>query len=82
MLEQQKFRGDGADATRVEAFREGDKQVDRQDGQIAHQSNVITPPNLRKTARKAPFGLEFTNSPPTRESLNVPSHCRFSELCP
>jgi hypothetical protein len=66
MLEQQRFRGDGADATRAEEFREGDKQMDRQEEQIAHESNILSPPaNLRKTAPQGPFGLEFRNSPPT-----------------
>ena len=51
MLEQQGFRHDGAGATRAEKFREGDEQVDRQEKQIAHESNVITSANLRKTAR-------------------------------
>ena len=51
---------------RTEEFREGDKQVDRQEQQIAHESNVITPAKPRKTARQGPFGLEFMNSPPTR----------------
>jgi hypothetical protein len=39
--------------------------VDRQEEQIAHESNVITPANLCKTAPQGPFGLEFRNSPPT-----------------
>ena len=51
MLEQQGFRHDGAGATRAEKFREGDEQVDRQEKQTAHESNVITSANLRKTAR-------------------------------
>jgi hypothetical protein len=42
MLEQQGFRHDGAGATRAEEVREGDEQVDRQEKQIAHESNVIT----------------------------------------
>jgi hypothetical protein len=45
--------------------REGEEQVDRQEEQIAHESNVITPANLRKATRQGPFGLEFKNSPPT-----------------
>jgi cytidylate kinase len=49
MLEQQRLRSDTADAARAEEFREGDKQVDRQEKQIAHESNVITSANLRKT---------------------------------
>ena len=66
MLEQQRFRDDGADATRAEEFREGDKQMDRQEEQIAHESNILSPPaNLRKTAPQGPFELEFRNSPPT-----------------
>jgi hypothetical protein len=43
MLEQKRFRGDGVGATRADEFREGDEQVDRQEAQIAHESNVITP---------------------------------------
>jgi hypothetical protein len=31
MLEQQRFRGEGADATGTEDFREGDKQVNDED---------------------------------------------------
>jgi hypothetical protein len=34
MLEQQRFRSDGADATEAEQFREGDKQVNREEEQI------------------------------------------------
>ena len=62
-----------AHATRATEFREGDGQVNRQEDQIAHKSNVIIPANLRKTARQGPFGLEFTNSPPTssRSSYNA-----------
>ena len=59
------FGGEGADATRAEEFRESDEQVDRQEGRIAHESNVITPSNLRKTAPQGPSRLEFTNSPLT-----------------
>jgi hypothetical protein len=40
--------------------------MDRQEEQIAHESNILSPPaNLRKTAPQGPFGLEFRNSPPT-----------------
>ncbi len=65
MLEQQRFSGDGADTTWVKELRQGDKQVDRQEKQMAHESNRITPSNRRKTARKGPFGLNFANSHPT-----------------
>ena len=65
MLEQKGFRGKGADATRTQEFRQGDKQVERQEEQIAHESNIITAANPCKTARHGPFGLEFTNSHPT-----------------
>jgi len=64
MFEKQGLRGEGADATRTEESREGDKQMDRQEEQIAHGSNVTTPANPRKTARQGPFELKFTNSPP------------------
>ena len=65
MLEQQRFRGDGADATGAEEFREGDEQVNREEKQFAHGCNAITPAVLRKTARKRELALRFTNSPPT-----------------
>ena len=51
MLEQQRFRSEGADTTRTEEFRDGGKQMDRQEEQVAHESNVITPANPSKTAR-------------------------------
>jgi hypothetical protein len=66
MFEEQRFRGEGADATRTEDFRESDKQVDRQEEQIAHEPNVSTLANPRKTARQGPFELEFSNSPRAR----------------
>ena len=70
MLEQQKFRGDGACATRAEKFREDDKQVAREEEQIAHKSNGITPANLRKTTGESLFGLKFANSHPTAPAAN------------
>jgi hypothetical protein len=61
----------GVDATRAEEFRENDEQVERQEEQIAHESNVITRANLRKTAPQGSFGLEFRNSPPTGRPLET-----------
>jgi len=52
MLEQQRFRGDGADATRAEEFREGDKQMDRQEEQIAHESNILSCPPISARLRR------------------------------
>jgi hypothetical protein len=51
MPEQQRFRGDGRGATRAEEFRKRDNQVDRQEEQISHEPNVITPAPFRKTTR-------------------------------
>ncbi len=59
MLEQQRLRSDTADAARAEEFREGNEQVDRQEEQIAHASNIITPVIARKTARQGLFGLDL-----------------------
>lgn len=42
MLEQQRFCGEDADATRTKDFRESDEQVDRQKEEIAHESNATT----------------------------------------
>ena len=50
MLEQQRFRSDGACATRAEEFRDGDEQVDYQEEQIAHQANRTMTAGTRKTA--------------------------------
>ena len=41
MFEQQRFRGNGAHASRTEQFCEGDEEVYRQKDQIAHGWNVI-----------------------------------------
>ena len=65
MLEQQRFCGDGTDATWAEEFREGDQQVDGEDEEFAHGCNGTMPAVLRKTARKRGLALRFTNSPPT-----------------
>ena len=58
MLEQQRLRSDTADAIRAEEFREGDEQVDRQEEQIAHASNLITPVIARKIARQGMFEIK------------------------
>jgi hypothetical protein len=47
----QGLRSDTADAAGAEQFREDNRQVDRQEEQIAHESNVFTRANLHKTAR-------------------------------
>ena len=51
MLEQQRFRSDGACATRAEELRDGDEQVDYQEEQIAHQANRTMTAGAHKTAR-------------------------------
>ena len=71
MLEPQRLRGEGADATRTQEVREDDKPADRPEEPIAHESNVTTPANPRKTARQGPFELKFTNSPPTRKRCSA-----------
>jgi hypothetical protein len=55
----QRLRSDTANAARAEEFREGDKQVGRQEEQIAHASNIIPPVIARKTARHSLFGLDL-----------------------
>ena len=59
MLEQQRLRSDTANAARAEEFREGDKQVGRQEEQIAHASNIITPVIAHKTARQRLIRTRF-----------------------
>jgi len=65
MLEQQRFSGDSADPAWAQEFREGDDQLNRQEEQIAHESNTITVVIARKTGRPRLFALEFRSSPPT-----------------
>ena len=65
LLEQQRLGGHSTGAARAEEFRESDKQVDHQEKQVAHESDVITSANLRKTVRQRLSGPEFTNSHPT-----------------
>ena len=50
MLEQDRLSCNPSHASRAEQFREGNEQMDRQDEQIAHQSKIITPANVHKTA--------------------------------
>ena len=57
MLEQQRFRGDGADATGAQEFCEGDEQVNREEEHFAHGWNAITPAMLRKSAQKRGLAL-------------------------
>jgi hypothetical protein len=52
MLEQQRFCGDGASATRAEEFRDDDEQMDYQEEQIAHQVNRTMTASARKAARR------------------------------
>ena len=47
---------------------------DREDQQIAHDSNVITSAELRKTAEKGRLALRFANSPPTGLGLPKLEH--------
>jgi hypothetical protein len=60
MLEQQRLRSDTANAARAEEFREGDKQVGRQEEQIAHASNIVTPVIACKTAQQRLIRTRFT----------------------
>jgi hypothetical protein len=42
------------------------EQMDRQEEQIAHALQIITPANLHKAALWRRFPLKSTNSPPTQ----------------
>jgi hypothetical protein len=55
MFEQERFSCDLARAARAEEFRKGHEQMDRQEQQIAHESKIIMPANLRKTAPQRRF---------------------------
>src|SRR6201982_3333407 len=55
MFEQERFSYDLARSARVEEFREGHEQMDRQEEQIAHELETILPANLHKTAPQRRF---------------------------
>jgi hypothetical protein len=59
MLEQERLSCDPSHATRAEEFREGNEQMDRQEEQIAHEWQIITPTNEHKTAPWQRFMLEI-----------------------
>ena len=50
MFEQERFSYDLARSARAEQFREGHEQMDRQEEEIAHESETILQANLHKTA--------------------------------
>src|ERR1700730_13438846 len=85
MLEQQRLRSDTANAARAEEFREGDKQVGRQEEQIAHASNIITPVIAHKTARQRLIRTRFTIYEFATDSLRHPllvSRIPYSTISP
>lgn len=73
---------DPAEAALAEKLSEGGEQMNRQEEQIAHESNVIMPANLRKTAPQGLFGPEITNSPPIRRDAppGIPAFGRTLRL--
>jgi len=62
MLQQRRFRGDGAYTTWAEQLRKRDEQVDGQDEQISHGTNRNIANVARKTAphRRMHSYQEFT----------------------
>jgi len=65
MFKQERLSRDASRTTRAEQFRQGDEQMDRQDKQIAHDWQIITPANLHKAALGGDSCQTLTNSPPT-----------------
>jgi len=57
VLEQQRFRNNGADTTTTKQCRDGDEEVNREKEQFAHGWNAITCATLRKTPREAQLAL-------------------------
>lgn len=64
MLQQQGLCGDGADATGADQLREGDRQVDAEYEEFAHEANRTMITSVRRLRRTAAFPLAM-NSPPT-----------------
>jgi hypothetical protein len=57
---------DGRDELLGRPFHhQGNEQMDRQDEQIAHDWQIITPANLHKAALGSDSCQSLTNSPPT-----------------
>ena len=65
MFKQERLSRDASHATRAEQFHQGDEQMDRQDEQIAHDWQTITPANLHKATLRSDSCQTLTNSPPT-----------------
>ena len=61
VLQQQGLCGDGTDTTWTEQLREGDEEVDEEDGEFAHGANRTMATIPRKTAprRWIPSYCEF-----------------------
>jgi hypothetical protein len=64
MFGEQRLRGEGADATGTEEFREGDKQVHGEDQQFAHDRTLPLPPPDARLLGTGGF-RHTTNSHPT-----------------
>jgi putative transposase len=81
MLEQKGFRGEGADATRTQEFRQGDKQVHGENQQFAHDRTLRLPPLDARLPGTGGFG-HTTNSPPTgcktARHRRIPSYYEFA----
>jgi hypothetical protein len=73
MFEQERFSYDLARSARVEEFREGHEQMDRQEEQIAHELETILPANLHKTAPQRRFmpNCQFATHTYSVNSLTV-----------
>jgi len=64
------------------AIPQGDEQMDRQDEQIAHDWQIITPANLHEAALCSDSCQTLTNSPPTGGLSGNSSSCiRFRAFC-
>ena len=86
MLEKQGLCSDGACATGSKEFRESHDQVNGKDEQFAHRANATTIGLAGKTAQKARFERQFTNSPSTGEFVvdlpNAPEQERVRVIRP
>ena len=71
MLQQQRFRSDGADPTWLEESRKGDQQMDGENEEVAHRQNRTATISARKTARHGRIPSYYDFAPTHRNGSRV-----------
>ncbi len=71
MFEQQRLRGEGADATGTEEYREGGKQLNREDSEGRARPNITLAASRCKTARHGRISSYYEFAPEQAGSAAV-----------